>query len=485
MHLFDILKSKAGKFVLGLPQKIALTAGLGAAAVGVMYATGDRASSQQDAGRVRSTVMSDYGRQAGSPEAMGETVQIAGAQGITSAGDALASAGYDWAADDASLAAVDKLGGNLGTGKGPATRGMAGRSEGLGGNNDIVVVEQKADSNGGKALVDAGVAGGARAAAAMAQRGIMATASGGVSGVTYGGASRSGSAGAGGNVNRSGNSLGSAAMEAYRLSGAMPEGSTLVASTKFRDVDASFGGSRNGRAGRGMESGEGRTLEQMRKRSADIAKNKYRAANEAGRAFMASSQNSGGIQVEDGQLSEGGAISDDFEEATINARKNLGQATDDLMEEELERKQDRTRLKRAMVALVFLTIPAMFAISALVRKAPWGTVAAIAIGALMTLAIGLFMADAGKYMKKWGGSGLTTACMIVGPTLLALIGISYIKAVGKLLNKFTGWLNGVFGAPIVGAASGVGVITGAGQQVLSEGKALKEDGGDITNTELK
>ena len=486
MNLFHFLKSKAGKFVLGLPQKVILTTGLGAAVVGAMVLTSDRQPASQDEARVRSSVISTYGRNEVNPaESMGETVQIAGAQGITSANDTLASAGYDWAGDDASLAAVGQLGNNMGGGKTPATRAMGGRSEGLGGNNDIVVVDQKPDSNGGDALAAAGAAGGARAAA-MAQRGIMATASGGVSGVTYGGASsRSGKDGAGGTVNRSGNSLGLVGGEAYRLSGSMPEGSTLLASTKFQDVDSSFGASRNARAGRGMESGEGRTLEQMRKRSADIAKNKYRAANEAGRAFMASSQNSGGIQVEDGQLSEGGAISDDFEEATINARKNLGQATDDLMEEELERKQDRTRLKRAMVALVFLTIPAMFAISALVRKAPWGTVAAIAIGALMTLAIGLFMADAGKYMKKWGGSGLTTACMIVGPTLLALIGISYIKAVGKLLNKFTGWLNGVFGAPIVGAASGVGVITGAGQQVLSEGKALKEDGGDITNTELK
>lgn len=485
MNLFHFLKSKAGKFVLGLPQKVILTTGLGAAVVGAMVLTSDRQPASQDEARVRSSVISTYGRNEVNPaESMGETVQIAGAQGITSANDTLASAGYDWAGDDASLAAVGQLGNNMGGGKTPATRAMGGRSEGLGGNNDIVVVDQKPDSNGGDALAAAGAAGGARAAA-MAQRGIMATASGGVSGVTYGGASsRSGKDGAGGTVNRSGNSLGLVGGEAYRLSGSMPEGSTLLASTKFQDVDSSFGASRNARAGRGMESGEGRTLEQVRKRSADIAKNKYRAANEAGRAFMASSQNSGGIQVEDAQLSEGAVMSDDFEQATINARKNLDQTTDDLMEKELERQQDRTRLKRALVALVFLTIPAMFAITALFKASPWGTIAALAIGAAMMLAITLFLVDAVQCMKKWGGSGLTTACMIVGPILMALIGISYIQAVAQLVQKFAGWLNNLFGAPIVGGVSGVGALTGAGSQVINSSKAISNNKKDLADQDM-
>ena len=487
MNILAILKSKAGKFVLGLPQKLALTAGLGAAAAGVWYATGNQSGAPQQEARVRGAVMSSYGREADAAGTMEETIKISGAQGITSASGGLASAGYDWAADDASLAAVDKLGTNLNGGKTPAARNMAGHSEGLGGNNDIVINNQKVDANG-QALAAAGAAGGTRAAsAAMAQRGVMATASGGVSGNMYGGTSSRSGSGSAGAVNRSGNSLGMTGGSSYKLSGAMPEGSTLVASAKFRDVDASFDPSRSARAGRGMDSAEGRTLEQIRKRSAEIAQNANRSANEAGRAFMASSQNSGGIQLNEGELSEGGVMSDDFEQATIDARNNLEQAANDLTEQELQRLQDRTRLKRAMVALVMLTIPAMFAISALFRKPPWGTVAAIAIGAAMAVAISLFMVDAGKYIKKWGGSGLTTACMIVGPTLLALIGISYIKSVADKLNKFIGKLSEKLGGPLVGGASSISTAAGAGSQALNSIKGIKgysNEDGDITNNNL-
>lgn len=492
MNILTILKSKAGKFVLGLPQKVALVGGLGAAAAGVMFVTSNPTADPSQEARVRGTVMSDYGRRVGDNSGMQDTIRISGGEGITSASGSSAAAGYDWAADDASLAAVDNLGAGSAGGKVPATRGMAGRSEGLGGNNDIVVINQKTDANG-KALAAAGAAGGARAASALAQRGVMATASGGVSGNMYGGSgSRAGRGNLGGDVNRSGNSLGMTGGSSYQLSGSMPEGSTLLASAKFQDVDSSFGGSRSGRAGRGMNSAEGRSLEQVRKRSAEIAQNAHRSANEAGRAFMASSQNSGGIQLDEGgELSGGEVMSDDFEQATINARNNLDQSTDDLMEQELQRKQDRTRLKRAMVTLVMLTIPAMFAISALMetcRKGVfWAGVAAAAVGVAMGIAISLFMVDAGKYMNKWGGSGLTTACMIVGPTLLALIGISFIKKVGTQLNKFTNWLNKLFGGPVVGATAAVGSISGAGSQVVTTSKGIKGYGnedGDLTNTNM-
>lgn len=488
MNIVTILKSKAGKFVLGLPQKVALVGGLGAVAAGVVMVTSNPTADPSQEARVRGTVMSDYGRRPGDNSGMQDTIRISGGEGITTASGSSAAAGYDWAADDASLAAVDKLGTGPAGGKVPATRGMAGRSEGLGGNNDIVVIDQKAAANG-NALAAAGAAGGARAASALTQRGVMATASGGVSGNMYGGSSsRAGRGNLGGDVNRSGNSLGMTGGSSYNLSGSMPEGSTLLASAKFKDVDSSFGGSRNGRAGRGMNSAEGRSLEQVRKRSAEIAQNANRSANEAGRAFMASSQNSGGIQLDEGgELSGGEVMSDDFEQATINARKNLDQSTDDLMEQELQRKQDRTRLKRSMVSLVMLTIPAMFAISALFKKSLWGTIAAVAIGAAMTLAISLFMVDAGKYMNKWGGSGLTTACMIVGPTLLALIGISYIKSVAKMLNKFIGKLSELLGGPVVGGASTIGTLGGAGSQIINSSKGIKasnSEDGDITNTNM-
>ncbi len=475
MNLFNFLNSKTGKFVLGLPQKVALTAALGGAAAGVMYLSGGDA--QKDETPTRAYVMGTAGRNAGDDASgMGRenTINISGAQGIRSADGASAADGYDWAAGDASIAAVDRLGGGAGAaGRNPGVRGMAGRSEGLGGNNDIVAVNGKVVANG-DALVAAGQAAGARAAA-MAQRGVMATASGGESGNMCGGAASSAGGSSAGTVNRGGNSLGMG--DGYKLSGSMPDGSSgMIASAKFRNGSSSFGDTRGARAGRGMHSGEGRTLEQIRKRSADIAKNKDRSANEGGRAFLAASQDSGGIQLDDGgQLTEG-AVSDDFEAPTIAARKALDQKTDESWKSELQRKQHRQRLMRSLVTLIFLTIPAMFAINALMKGGIWSKIAAFALGAVMLAAIAVFIVDALKYKNRWGGSGFITASMIVGPLLAVMIGASYFKWVGKQLDKVATWLKGVFGADIVGSGgSAVATAAGAGQNLISETKSVKQD----------
>ena len=493
MNILHFLKSNSGKIVMGFAQKAALTAGLGAAVVGGAYFIGDKSGASEPQAPVRGYVMGAYGRQAETPSTPDETIKIAGAKGITSVnGSYSAAAGHDWGADDASLAAVDRIGAG-GAGANPATRGMAGRSEGLGGNNDIVMLNPKGDStNNGKALAAAGAAGGARAAAA-AQRGVMATASGGVSGNMYGGASSRSGSGARGSVNRSGNSLGTAggSSNAYRLSGAMPEGSTLLASAKFKEVDSSFGSSRGARVGRGMQSGDGRTLRQITKRSAEIAKNTHRSANEGGRAFLASSQNSGGIQLEDGsQLTEGNAISDDFEEANISARNNLDTTMDDLMEEELQRRQDRTRLQRSLVALVFLLIPAVLAIGSLMQAFRdnhllWGAaVAAAAVGVAMGVAIGLFMADAGKFIKKWGGNPYATWALVLGPIMLSLVAISYIKKVSKAISNLVTDINKFFGGQVVGGAGAISAGQGAFNQAKTSIQGIKSSNQDVSDTDL-
>lgn len=491
MNVFSFLKTNAGKLVMGLPQKVALTVGLGAAAAGVVYMTGDKSGAPEQQAPVRGYVMGNFGRNEQNASSGEETIKIAGGQAISSVNGSSAAAGYDWGADDASLAAVDKIGSGS-KGVNPATRGMSGRTEGLGGNNDIVVIDHKSDSNvGGKALAAAGAAGGARAASA-AQRGVMATASGGVSGNMYGGSSSRLGSGAQGSVNRSGNSLGVAdAGNAYRLSGAMPEGSTLLASAKFKEVDSSFGNSRGARAGRGMQSGEGRTLRQISKRSADIAKNTNRSANEAGRAFLASSQNSGGIQLDDGsQLTEGGAISDDFEAANVSSLNNLNTTMDDLQEQELERRQDRTRLQRSLVALVFLLIPAVLAIGSLMqafRDNPllWGAaVAAAAVGVAMGIAIGLFMADAGKFIKKWGGNPYATWALVLGPIMLSLVAISYIKKVSTAISNLVSKINSFFGGQVVGGASAISAGQGAFTQAKNSVQGIKSSNQTAADTDL-
>lgn len=492
MNLFTFLKSKSGKFVMGLPQKVALTAVLGGAAAGVVY-LGSGDGQPADKTPTRAYVMGQSGRNADDASSFGRenTINIAGAQGITSANSSDGSgSGPDWAASDASLSAVDKIGaGRVGGahagGVNPQARAAAGRNEGLGGNNGAVAWGGRAQANG--AAMNAAANAGASRAAAAAQHGVMATASGGATGNTFGGSSRAGRNGVNGaNANRSGNSLGS--VEGYKISGAMPQGSVAYAGAKMGNGSANFGDTRGGRAGRGMQSGDGRTLNQIAKRSVEISQNKYRAANEGSRAFLASSQNSGGIAVENGVALSEGTASEDFSAAAVKARGKAEQSLNDLTLRELQRKQHRQRLMKSMIALIFLTIPAMFAITALMHTArtaipfnTWAAVAAIALGAIMIAAIGVFMADAINYMKKWGGSGITTASMFVGPALMGLIGISYLKPVGKFVNGLASKINNIFGGGVVGSVAAVGTSAGGINQIVSEGKALGQDSGSSTD----
>lgn len=476
MNLFTFLKSKSGKFVMGLPQKVALTAVLGGAAAGVVY-LGSGDGQPADKTPTRAYVMGQSGRNADDASSFGRenTINIAGAQGITSANSSDGSgSGSDWAAADASLAAVDKIGaGRVGGahagGVNPQARAAAGRNEGLGGNNGAVAWGGRAQANG--AAMNAAANAGASRAAAAAQHGVMATASGGATGNTFGGSSPAGRNGVNGaNANRSGNSLGS--VEGYKISGAMPQGSVAYAGAKMGNGSANFGDTRGGRAGRGMQSGDGRTLNQIAKRSVEISQNKYRAANEGSRAFLASSQNSGGIAVENGVALSEGTASEDFSAAAVKARGKAEQSLNDLTLRELQRKQHRQRLMKSMISLIFLTIPAMFVISSLMKGGIFSKIAAVAIGAAMITAIGLFMNSAVKYMNQWGGSGLTTASMIVGPTLMGLIAASYFSWVQGKLGKFAVWINKQLGFQLIGGALVASVAPGALENIKTSSQDL-------------
>ena len=254
----------------------------------------------------------------------------------------------------------------------------------------------------------------------------------------------------------------------------MPQGSVAYAGAKMGNGSANFGDTRGGRAGRGMQSGDGRTLNQIAKRSVEISQNKYRAANEGSRAFLASSQNSGGIAVENGVALSEGTASEDFSAPAIKARGKAEQSLNDLTLRELQRKQHRQRLMKSMISLIFLTIPAMFVISSLMKGGLFSKIAAVAIGAAMITAIGLFMASAIKYMNQWGGSGLTTASMIVGPTLAGLIAASYFSWVQGKLGKFAAWINKQLGFQLIGGALVASVAPGALENIKTSSQDLQQ-----------
>lgn len=104
--------------------------------------------------------------------------------------------------------------------------------------------------------------------------------------------------------------------------------------------------------GGSVTSREGRELDFVRKRSADIAANKDRAANEGSRAFLASARDSGGIQLvnDDANVSTGtSASSEDFDNPTMGRLSGLNSAIADQELTELERDRDRKSVKKWMI----------------------------------------------------------------------------------------------------------------------------------------
>lgn len=105
---------------------------------------------------------------------------------------------------------------------------------------------------------------------------------------------------------------------------------------------------------RSQNSQDFRNLELMAKRSMEIAGNEKRSANEAGRVFLASSQNSGGIRVENiGDVSIGqGASSDDFGDVSLSG---LNSAIDNLYSSEEAFREERKALRAKLRKLLGYT----------------------------------------------------------------------------------------------------------------------------------
>ena len=107
-----------------------------------------------------------------------------------------------------------------------------------------------------------------------------------------------------------------------------------------------------------QNSKEFNSLELMAKRSVEIAGNETRSANEGGRAFMASTKNSGGIRLDGvGEVSVGqGASSDDFGDASLSGINGaVGSAMDEIMTEEEQFRQERKDLRKKLRKLIGYT----------------------------------------------------------------------------------------------------------------------------------
>lgn len=454
MNIFKFLKSRIGavSISVGKMAGVALTAGL----VGVNvynYATSSPAAQEA---RVRS-----FSEVLASGGILPEDTTMNFAMGnvqFASAEERAAQEGTIFDAGDADVSALQGAmnsfsvrGSALGAGEG----GL-----GMGANAAVELGPDGKPLTGNAAGTDGAAVGAAAAAAAQGgqtkinklgeepagglQRASIARASGSnlrtSSGGGFGGNSRSSAAG---------NATAEAAARlsassSYALSGAMPKGSTLIASNdSIRGAAGGatefVSGSRFGRSAMGARSREGESLRDMALASSKVAANANRSANEGTSPFMARERLSGGITVEGENLNEFQGTADTSFEDDMNRReRGVTAAADEADTSEQERKNHRTRLSKMLIALIPTVFMGMMTIQATKDNVPWGLIAAIAVTAILAAVITAFTVDAANYIAKYGKNedGWAIASIVGSVVLVSGLVLAWI-------NKTNGWLQSV------------------------------------------
>ena len=478
MNIFKFLKSRIGAVSIsgGKAAVMALSAGM--LAVNVYNYANNTPAAQEARVRSFSEVLTSGGTL---PEDNTMNFALGNVQ-FASAEERAAQEGTIFDAGDADVSALQGAmdsfsvrGSALGAGEG----GL-----GMGANAAVELGPDGKPLTGNAAGTDGAAVGAAAAAAAQGgqtkinklgeepagglQRATIARASGSNLGSSAGG-------GFGGN-SRSSSAVGNATAEAaarlsssssYALSGAMPKGSTLIASNgNIRGAAGGatefVAGSRFGRSAMGARSQEGESLRDMALASSKVAANANRSANEGTSPFMARERLSGGITVEGENLNEFQGTADTSFEDDMNRReRGFASAKDDIDNTESERQAHRTRLMQWMFNLIIATVGMCFAINSLMkayREAPtawWFLVGAIAIGVIMLGLIGYYIYDCISYITKYKEQqGWAIAGIVVGVAMLAALAVSYVNWSGKEGANLQGEANAQTGNTGTGTEAG-------------------------------
>ena len=456
MNIFKFLKSRIGAVSIsaGKMAGVALTAGL----VGVNvynYATSSPAAQEA---RVRSfsEVLTSGGIL---PEDTTMNFALGNVQ-FASAEERAAQEGTIFDAGDADVSALQGAmnsfsvrGSALGAGEG----GL-----GMGANAAVELGPDGKPLTGNAAGTDGAAVGAAAAAAAQGgqtkinklgeepagglQRATIARASGSnlrtSSGGGFGGNSRSAAAG---------NATAEAAARlsassSYALSGAMPKGSTLIASND--NIRGAAGGatefvsgSRFGHSAMGARSQAGESLRDMALASSKVAANANRSANEGTSPFMARERLSGGIRVGGGNLHEFQGTGTERHSTELKEReRGLGRHITVVSTAEAERKHHRTRLSKMLIGLIPAVFMGMMTIQSMKNSGPWGMVAAIAVTAILGATIIAFTVDAAKYISKYGSDGWSIASLVGSAVMAAGLVLAWINNTNAWLGKVSNFL---------------------------------------------
>lgn len=281
------------------------------------------------------------------------------------------------------------------------------------------------------------------------------------------------SSGLGGNGSGTAPSAGEAQTVMSDIQQRMASANTL-ADTNMIKGRSSFGGDGLG-GSRGASSMGARRgskganeLEFIRKRSADAARNKHRSPNEAGRAFLASTQVSGGLMIDGTNVTTGqGQGSKDFEGETNARLRGVGSHIAEVaIPREDQRSKDRNNLNKWMWTAIGSAIAAMITIPAIkhitVMGVPVGLIMAIALAVAVTAICVVGFVKAAQFANTWGGSGLSTTLMILTPILTAGVWLSFAFA-GAMKGAYASVLktlgiSGGVGSSILTTTAGVGAM---------------------------
>ena len=444
MKWFHLLKSKTGKLVFGIPQMAAI------AGVGLVISYSalqlDKAEAQKERVRSLSAISSDYNYGGMRQDGRGSLTSINVKDGLNQVATAEERARIEagrTGGGDFGLGAADRVGDSL-SGSMTGAAAETSDTEGLGMGRNAVLMDESSGNGGGNAasrtradLSRVSGRAGRTAPSQLAPASMTHASGGGVSG-SFGGPTSGGVTG--------GTAAGNSGREGYQFTGAMPSGTNPVSlgGADGRGASHFMAGGRNVSVASGKNTKTtGNELKDISKRSADAAHNRYRSANEGGRAFQNSFQDSRAVSGLDVSVDE--MSSEDLSSAPpprddSTIEENLNNYKDKLTDEEKERSKKRNWLVTAMTALFVLTVFACKLI-AMLMSAPgdiylklsykaWAWITFVGV-CLAAAAVGT---QAGLFGDKYGwSSGLAYGVMgVAGACVIAALTVTLMGAAGKL-----------------------------------------------------
>lgn len=452
MNVFKFLRSVSGKVQLTVLNTSVTALAVGGIASATLFGVGAEQGKQELAVRSLSSVAGTASSYEGLQERNGQltSINIVDSSNKLANPDDVARLGDNGSASRFGLDKVDNVAGSLGQAV------QLSGSEGLGMNANVAT--EVNNSTIGEAFRYS--AGGAvnnaarRAAANNGGRPVNTLTRASMGSVSGGNVFNQASGALGGG--RSG-SNGSAGGSDYQFSGAMPSGSNLVSA-----MDTGSGarlqttgfvpGGRQATIASGKFSRGGNDLQAIAKRSADVAGNSHRGANEGSTAFLAGSNNSGGMRVEGG-VEVGTTGSADFKTPTNQRLKAVGNAAKKTEDEAKARRKARNTMTILLLASVATTAAAIVFGYNLIWNGTkqslagtWQIIAGMAIIAAAMASSIATLVKAGQYASRFGGGALPIAASIISGLCVGALGFTIAAAFANKKSPLHTFMNKITGA---------------------------------------